>query len=120
MSNLALYRTMFRSSVANSAIRLFFSLSTSVSMIFIVRLLGPHEFGKLSYILQLAVTIGLVLSWGASTTLGKFLPEMKEERDQALLSSQLLEWITLSVTIFAVGFLLYAALFPKGVPAELA
>lgn len=119
MSNLPIYQAMFRSTATHSGIRLFFSVATALAMIFIVRLLGPHEFGKLSLVLQFAFTIGLIMSWGAPSTLGKFLPETSDPDQQALLSSKMLGIILLSLVAFAIVFLLFLQAFPQIFPHEI-
>lgn len=117
--NLPLYRMMFRSTVAHSGVRTAFSVATTILTIFIVRLMGPQEFGKFSLILQLAVTSGLFLSWGSSATLAKFLPELKEKKSQAHLSSQALEISLISILIFVVAFLLLCQFVPSLFPNEI-
>ncbi|OGR84182.1 MAG: hypothetical protein A2902_00030 [Elusimicrobia bacterium RIFCSPLOWO2_01_FULL_64_13] len=119
MSNLPIYSAMFRSTAAHSSIRIFFSVATAASMIFVVRLLGPEEYGKLSLTLQIAVTAGLILSWGSSSTLGKFLPEIPAVPEQGSLASKMLGWILVSFALFTAAFLGLAAAAPALFPAEL-
>ncbi|MBI4218171.1 MAG: lipopolysaccharide biosynthesis protein [Elusimicrobia bacterium] len=119
MTNLPLYRKMFQSTLAYSSIRAFFSVSTALLTILIIRFLGPEEFGKFSLILQLAVTLGLFFSWGSSSTLAKFLPERPTEESKARLSSQIAEICLLSLLLFSFLFLILIHFLPKLFPAEI-
>lgn len=98
---------------------MFFSMISAVLMILIVRMLGPHEFGRLSLFVQMAVTTGLFLSWGSSGTLAKFLPEQKSLENQVRLSSQFMEISFFSAVIVSAGFMITAALVPGKIPIEI-
>lgn len=119
MLNLPLYQRMFRAIFIHSGVRAFFSVATALLMLFIVRLMGPHDFGKFSLVLQLAVTFGLLLSWGSSATLAKFLPELKEKKSQARLSSQAVEVSLLSIALSSLLFLGLSHFYPSLLPLEL-
>lgn len=117
--NLPLYQKIFRSTFFHSSVRACFSTITALVAIFVVRMMGPGEFGKFSLVLQLAVTFGLFLSWGSSGMLAKFLPEKSSHESQAKLSSQAMEVSVLSVLVFAVLFLLLCQFYPSIFPIEI-
>ena len=119
MSNLHLYQKIFRLTFLHFGIRSFFSLTTAVLMIFIMRKMGPQEFGKFSLVLQLAVTSGLFLSWGSASTLSKFLPELKVHPSQSRLSSQAIEVSLISMGVFLLFFFLLYFLAPSILPDEI-
>lgn len=118
MSNLPLYRKIFRLTFVHSGIRAVFSVCTALSMIFIIRVMGPNEFGRFTLVLQLALTFGLFLSWGSAGTLAKFVPEYPEESKKTL-SSQAMEISLISLAMFIIGFFCVYWIHPAILPLEI-
>lgn len=119
MADLRLYQKIFRSVCYHSGIRAFFSTGTAILMIFVVRWMGPHTLGEFSFFMQVAVALGLFLSWGCSGILSKFLPELNKPELRVRLSSQAVEITLLSLGCFILIFLSISSFYPKIIPMEL-
>jgi len=91
---------------------------TGLLSIFIVRLLGPSEYGKYSLVWQLIGTIGPIVSLGWLSTLAKFVPEKTDEEKKSLFTQSFLSVLVASIIFFIIGFFIIQ-LFPKIVPLEI-
>jgi O-antigen/teichoic acid export membrane protein len=91
---------------------------TGVLSVFIVRLLGPSEYGKYSLVWQLIGTIGPIISLGWQATLAKFVPEKTDEEKKSLFTQSFLSVLVASIIFFIIGFFIIQ-LFPKIIPLEI-
>ncbi len=119
MTDKTIYRKIFFSAAAYTGLKGFFALATTVCTILLIRALSPYEFGKFSLVSHLAMMSGLILSFGSSGTLAKFMPEYKEERSKARLASQALEISALGTLIFFALLALVLRLYPQFIPSEI-
>ncbi len=113
------YAQIFDSILKYLSVRSFFTLGTMACTLIFMRVLGPYQYGKLSLVLHVAIMSGLLLSFGFSGTLAKFIPAETERDSKATLASAALG---VSGLAFATAFVIFAALLawrPKLIPVEI-
>ncbi len=113
-----LYRQIFFTTTKYVFLRNFFMVITGIVSIFIVRLLGPEEYGKYALVWQLIGTIGPILSLGWHATLAKFLPEKDEQEKKILFSQSVLSVAVLCLLFLLIGYIIIQFL-PQIIPAEI-
>ncbi|MCS7232105.1 MAG: oligosaccharide flippase family protein [Elusimicrobiota bacterium] len=114
-----IYREIFWGTTKYVVLRNIFMVITGVISIFIVRLLGPSEYGKYSLVWNLISTVGPILSLGWLNTLARFIPETSSLEEKSKLFSQSLSLVLLICSLFLVVFLSAIKLIPKFFPAEI-
>ncbi|MBU2568077.1 MAG: oligosaccharide flippase family protein [Elusimicrobia bacterium] len=113
------YSEIFHSSSKYFVLKIFFQVLSGFLSIFVVRLLGPDEYGRFSLVTQLIVTIGLLLSFGFSGTLSRFLPEINNQNEKKNLCSQSFEITFIAFLLFSLFFVFSINKFPKLYPIEI-
>jgi len=113
-----LYRKIFLTTTKYVFLRNFFMCITGLLNIFIVRLLGPSEYGKYSLVWQLIATIGPILSLGWQSTLARFIPEKNDVEKKVLFTQSFLSVLVVSFIFFLFGFFIIQ-FFPKIIPIEI-
>jgi len=114
----AIYQQMFYSTGKYVVLKNIFMVVSGIIGIFVVRLLGPYEYGKYSLVWQLISTIGPIISLGWLTTLARFIPEKSTIPEKAILFSQSVISVLLFSVIFFVGMIIFVRLFPGLIPIE--
>ncbi|MFN3966940.1 MAG: oligosaccharide flippase family protein, partial [Endomicrobiia bacterium] len=114
-----LYSKIFYSTTKYVVLRNIFMLITGVISIFIVRLLGPYEYGKYSLVWQLISTIGPIVSLGWLTTLAKFIPEKNTILEKSKLFSQSLTSVATAGVLFFIIVNFIKNFFPQLLPIEI-
>lgn len=114
-----IYRQIFFTTTKYVLLRNIFMVITGVASIFIIRLLGPCEYGKYSLIWNLISTIGPILSLGWLSTLAKFLPEKVDIKEKSILFSQSLFSVLGIGFIFFWFFNLVVKFYPQIIPLEI-
>jgi len=109
---------MFYSTAKYSTLKIFFALSSGIVSIFIVRLLGPNEYGKFALVINLAAAIGMVLTFGFIDTLSKFIVEYDNNLRKRLFS-QACELTIIMASIFSIILIVGIELFPGFFPIEI-
>jgi len=113
-----LYRKIFFTTTKYVFLKNFFMCVTGFLSIFIVRLLGPNEYGKYSLVWQLIGTIGPILSLGWHATLAKFVPEKNDIEKNFLFTQSFLSVMLVSIVFFIIAFFIIQ-FFPKIIPLEI-
>ncbi len=113
-----LYRKIFFTTTKYVFLKNFFMCVTGFLSIFIVRLLGPNEYGKYSLVWQLIGTIGPILSLGWHATLAKFVPEKNDIEKKFLFTQSFLSVMLVSIVFFIIAFFIIQ-FFPKIIPLEI-
>ncbi|MFQ3675044.1 MAG: oligosaccharide flippase family protein, partial [Endomicrobiia bacterium] len=114
-----IYSKIFFSTAKYVLLKNIFMVITGVIGIFIVRLLGPYEYGKWSLVWQLIGTIGPIVSFGFLPTLAKFIPEITEEKKKNDLFSKTLFMFTIIFIVFSLFYIIGWKIFPKIFPKEI-
>lgn len=113
------YREIFFSTAEYVLLRNFFIVITGVISIFIVRLLGPYEYGKYALVMNLISTFGPILSLGWLSTLAKFIPEKIKPDEKAVLFSQSLFSTLILAFMFFLVIQIVNKFFPQILPKEI-
>lgn len=80
--------------------------------IFIYRLLGPTELGKLSLIITVSSTVGALLGLGLFDTLARFIPQKLETNEKSKLYTKALFIVSIVCIICAILYFIATALLP--------
>ncbi|MBU0952261.1 MAG: polysaccharide biosynthesis C-terminal domain-containing protein [Elusimicrobia bacterium] len=96
-----------------------FMVVTGLFGIFIVRLLGPYEYGRYSLIWQLIGTIGPIISLGWMITLSKFIPERTNFQEKSILYSQSVSLVTILGVSLGLIFFFISTPLAKYIPVEI-
>jgi len=102
-----LYRKIFFTTTKYVFLRNFFMCITGLLNIFIVRLLGPSEYGKYSLVWQLIATIGPILSLGWQSTLARFIPEKNDVEKKGLVTQGFFRVFVVAFFFFFFGFFIF-------------
>lgn len=114
-----IYRQILFSTTKYVLLRNFFIAITGIVSIFIVRLLGPSEYGKYSLVWNLISTVGPILSLGWLNTLAKFVPERTDDKGKSLLFSQSLFTVLIASVLFFLVINFIYRFFPHFFPVEI-
>ncbi|MFN3551284.1 MAG: oligosaccharide flippase family protein [Endomicrobiia bacterium] len=114
-----IYSQIFFSTTKYVLLRNFFMIITGIVSIFIVRLLGPQEYGKYSLVWQLISTVGPILSLGWLSTLAKFIPEKTDIKEKSSLLFLSLISVSISGIIFFITINFVKKFFPQVLPLEI-
>lgn len=90
---------------------LFTAIGVVVGML-IYRSLGPTELGKLSLIVTVSSTVGMILGLGFCETLAKFIPQKIAANDKNQLYTKSLAIVSLSFVVFALLYFATTTIFP--------
>jgi PST family polysaccharide transporter len=113
------YRKIFFSTTKYIVFKNVFLAATGVISIFIVRLLGPAEYGKYFLVIQIAATMGPILSLGWLPTLAKNLPEFSQDSQKKELFSNAAATIVIALIIFVSLFFFVGSAFYRFIPKEI-
>ncbi|MCX7911010.1 MAG: oligosaccharide flippase family protein, partial [Endomicrobia bacterium] len=113
-----IYREIFWGTTKYVVLRNIFMVITGVISIFIVRLLGPSEYGKYSLVWNLISTVGPILSLGWLNTLARFIPEKFTLKEKSQLLSQSLISVFIAGIVFFVVINLIYKFLPHLLPKE--
>jgi len=81
-----------------------------VASLFLYRLLGPDQAGRLQLVLALGMTVGAIAGLGFYDTLARFVPERSPEEGRGIFRRAL----TLNGLALAVGAVVFAVLWASG------
>lgn len=114
-----LYREIFLSTAKYVILRNIFMFITGIINIFIVKLLGPYEYGRYFLVWNLISTVGPILSLGWLNTLARFIPEKYSDYEKAQLLSQGLISVFIISILFFLGVSLTYKFSSQFLPKEL-
>jgi len=118
-NNSSFYSRIAYSTGKYMALKNVFMVITGLFGIFIVRLLGPYEYGRYSLVWQLIGTIGPIVSLGWMTSLSKFIPEKTDPREKSLIFSQSASSVMLVWLVSGTLFMVLSIPLSKFIPVEI-
>ena len=113
------YSKIFFSTGKYMVLKNVFMVVTGLLGIFIVRLLGPYEYGKYSLVWQLIGTIGPIISLGWMITLSKFIPERTNFHEKSIIYSQSVSLVTILGVGSGIIFFFLSTPLAKFIPVEI-
>lgn len=114
-----IHQKIFYSTSKYILLKNIFMVVTGVIGIFVLRILGPGEYGKYALVWQLIGSIGPIISLGWLTTLAKFIPERETKEEKSSLFFQSLALVLIFWLVFAAAFILFGILFAGYLPKEI-
>lgn len=119
MDNRDKYSEIFGSTSKYSFLRIILFSTSYIFYIFITRLLGPEEFGKLALLIQLGTEIGTILVIGLPVALTRFIPEINSRKNRSIIFSKSLNISLLIFIGFGLIYFIIIYFFQGQIPREI-
>lgn len=113
------YSEIFSSTSKYSILRIILFAISYIFYIFITRLLGPEEFGKLALVIQIGTEIGTLLVIGLPVALNKFISGFNGQKEKSIIFTKSLNISLLVFLGFSIIYFPVFYFFKDSLPAEI-